>query len=124
MDMEKVNRFVELTLRKRTLDAEKRRLQVELDQLEPVLADQLIEEGINSIDTDDGKVYVQRKTYVGAMDKDGLIRALIESKMLDCLNVGTQRLGSIVREGEAQLPSRVAELLKISELYSVSVRKP
>ena len=127
---DKVRKYVELDKRKKELKLELGYIQRDLDNLEEDVLEAFIEEGVDKI-TVAGRS-VSPKAQIWVSPRDGDYEAACEA--LEAVGLGqftgkrfnTQMVSSYVREvlGEGgQLPSVLAEALKITERHTVSVRK-
>lgn len=123
-----VARYIELTLRKRDLDAESRRVGEQLDQIEAALLEQWIEEGRQSERINGVTVYISKRTWATARegDRQAVVRALEALDMRDMVTFNTQTLSAWFKErAEAgqEVPATLAEVVNLEDRHSLNVRK-
>lgn len=123
-----VARYIELTLRKRDLDAESRRVGEQLDQIEAALLEQWIEEGRQSERINGVTVYISKRTWATARegDRQAVVRTLEALDMRDMVTFNTQTLSAWFKEqAEAgqEVPATLAEVVNLEDRHSLNVRK-
>jgi hypothetical protein len=77
--MTSLKRFVELETKKKEIDAELKRVNKELDELESALIPDFVLDGVQSMNVDGRTVYLARDIYAGVAEgatKDSVIDAL------------------------------------------------
>lgn len=130
LDTGEVQRYVELTARKRELQAELASVQATLDELEPRICEMMLENGVQHLRTLDHTVFLSNEIWAAPIDGDydSLCRALsqIGQDSMVQTRVNLQTLSAWVREfrkaGE-DIPKEVEPYIKISETTRVRVRK-
>lgn len=130
LDTREVQRYVELTLRKRELQTALATVQASLDEAEPALGEAMLETGVQHLRTLNHTVFLSNEIWVSPVDGDygSLCQALTaigEDSMVQT-RVNLQTLSAWVREfrktGE-DIPEQIKPHIKISETNRVHVRK-
>ena len=121
-------RYIEMTIRKRELDAASRKLGEELDRMEAVLLDQWIEVGRQSERLDGVTVYIAARTWATPKDGDraAVVKALEDLGMRDMVTYNTQTLSAWFKEratAEQEVPATLAEVVSLETKHSLNVRK-
>lgn len=121
-------RLIELTVRKRELDAESRKIGEVIDALESALLEQWIEAGRQSERIDGYTVYVGKRTWATPKDGDrhAVVEALEALGMADMVTYNTQTLSAWFKErAEAgqEVPQTLAEVVDLTDKFSLNVRK-
>jgi len=96
MNTDLMNRYLDLTKRKRQVDEELRDLKQELDDLQYQIENEFIEAGVSSMRIDGSTIYIQRQFYASA--PSDAVKTLQECGLDNCVSVGSQRLSALVRE--------------------------
>ncbi len=121
-------RLIELTIRKRELDAEARKIGEVIDQIEAALLEQWIEAGRQSERLDGYTVYLSPKTWATPKDdnRHAVVEALETLGMADMVTYNTITLSAWFRErkelGE-EVPPKLAEVVDLVTKHSLNVRK-
>lgn len=121
-------RYIEMTIRKRELDAASRKLGEELDRMEAELLDQWIEAGRQSERLDGVTVYIAARTWATPKDGDrqAVVKALEALGMRDMVTYNTQTLSAWFKEqaeAEQEVPPTLAEVVSLETKHSLNVRK-
>jgi hypothetical protein len=126
-----LKQFVELTRKKRDLEAQLREVETALLNLDATLCDELAEAGMKSCSIDGMTVYLHRRVTVGVAeghDKQELIEQLKAEGLENCVSLQHNALAAAVKEatdpdtGELTLSTKLQELLKIGEVVKVAAR--
>lgn len=121
-------RLIDLTLRKRELDAESRKVGEVIDQIERELLDAWIDAGRQSERIDGVTVYIAKRTWATAREgnRQAVVAALESLGMADMVTFNTQTLSAWFKEraeaGE-EVPQTLAEVVSLEDRYSLNVRK-
>lgn len=136
MNTQRARRFIELTSRKRAIDAEKREIQKELDDLETEILDEFADEGIDRISVDGYTIGLRRDIWArpakdpdtGETLRDAAVNALRAAGLDDYVkeDFNVQSLSAYVRElvdNGDPIPDELRDALHVTEGYKVSVTK-
>ena len=134
MDMKKARRCAELIARKRTVEDELRSIKDEINELEPSLIQDLIEDQVDrlpiKVGDDRVTLYIHRQLWVKPKDGDkgAVIRTLKRCGLSDFVSEGynTNSLSAYVREriGNGQpLQPTLAEVVRVDESVSIRGRR-
>ena len=142
-----LKRIVELDKKKKANKKESNEINEELSRLKEECKDLFIELGVDSMRTQDRTIYLNKQIYAGAADGVGKLDVVEELKRLDLsghISFNTQSLSGYTRERAQEvpefvndkgdiiadveqilaiLPGRLKDLLKISEVIDIKVRK-
>ena len=123
-----VKRYIELTLRKRQLDAESRRIGEDLETLEAALLDRWIEEGRQSERIDGVTVYISKRTWATPREgnRQAVVDALEALGMRDMVTYNTQTLSAWFKEQAEvgqEVPETLTEVVSLEDRHSLNVRK-
>ena len=137
-----LTRFVALDNRRKELEAKVEALKAECLSLDEVLQEQFADEGIMSVKTDEGTVYLHTRFYcskmkgvetsvvcaaleangMGAMVRPGYAPATLTSKMKEMF--GEDNVPDVFAGVESENPAECVEaLLSLGEITSVRCRK-
>ena len=134
MDMKKARRCAELIARKRAVENELRSIKDEINELEPSLIQELIEDQVDrlpiKVGDDRVTLYIHRQLWVRPKDgdKDAVIQTLKRCGLSDFVSEGynTNSLSAYVREriGNGQpLQPTLAEVVRVDESVSIRGRR-
>jgi hypothetical protein len=125
----RVHRFVELSLRKRDLQAQLREIEADLQALMEPVKDEMAAAGLKNMSLENGvTVYLRREIWAKA--KDGNRRAVVDALQSvgldDMVSFNTQSLTAYVRradEANDELPSALREVIELTEEYKACVKQ-
>lgn len=127
---EQVKTFIELETRKRELKEELERLEAEKAEIEQSLLKHFEESGIQKVSMNGMTVYLHRQIWASAKEgnKEALCNALKKSPLKDLVYItyNSNKLSAIVREYESEgksLPRSIADLIEVTEQFSIRLRK-
>jgi len=132
MDNRKIKKYVELADKKKRAEANIDEIKQQMKVLEEYLLDNMMKAGQQSANLDGHTVYVHRQLWASAANgAEALHEALEQTGHGELVEpkVNSQRLSALVREFEQDeegmpiLPGALKEAVKVSEKYSVRVRK-
>jgi hypothetical protein len=134
MDLAICRKYAALLERKRQLDDDTRMLRAEIAQLEPMVMEELTNNGMTNLQvaTPDGHVTLYTSSMLVARPKNGnrarVIAALKDANMGDLVaeNYNSNTLSAFVREtlaNEGELPTGLTDALEFDELTSVRGRR-
>lgn len=130
LDTDALREYVELTDRKRTIEAERRDINDRLDKLEEKLLSQFEEQGMQNIKIGGASVYLHRQLWAKPKDGDkpkaveALKRAGLDEMVKETFNVHT--VSAYFREAEANeqpTPPELDDAFDLNETYSLRVRR-
>lgn len=126
--MADTRQLIELTRRKRELDAESRKLAAEIDALEAELLEEWTEAGRSSETIDGYTAYLSSRDWATPRDGDRnrVVRALEALGMDDMVTYNTQTLSAWYKEraeaGE-EVPPTLDECVELTTKWSINVRR-
>jgi hypothetical protein len=142
VNIENLREFVALEKKKAELNREIKQTQKALDALDTLLTQQLLDDGVQSVNVDGRTVYLRRDLYASALDGDraAVVQALKDSGLSQYVSeqYNTNSLSAyvreVVREAEERarvdggvledpataIPNALAATLKVTAVYSVS----
>lgn len=139
MNKDKLARFVELQKEKRELDDALKNVKRQLDELEPLLLEQMTEEGIQSVKVNGLTLYLKRQLWAGAADGnyDAACDALIAEGLAEFVQrrFNTNTVSAYVRElekafadnggsfEEFRLPGALDGAISVAEKFTIGSRK-
>lgn len=134
LDMDDVRRFIELTEKKRELDAEIRALNEQLGELDERLQEGFVQDGVDKITADGFTVYIRKQFWASVAGRDALGKTESTLRAIDVLRanglshmvtLGTQSVSSLFRDEEAvaELPPDVREAFEVTEKVKVCARR-
>ncbi len=121
--------FVNMDKQKRELDTDLKQIKKRLEELEPVLLDQLAQAGIQNMKIDGVTVYILRQLWAQALaSNEEICEALRAAGLQDYVKEGynSQSISAYFRELEKQdepLPSELAGKIGTTEKFSLRTRK-
>ena len=129
--IELVQKFTKLTKQKRELEAQLKMVTELANDVGYQLTEQFSAEGVQSIRTDEGLVFLKRDIYASIPeDKEVAYDAFRAAGLGDMVKEGINgnTLSAWVREletepGEFDLPEAVAQYIKVSEVYKTQMRR-
>jgi hypothetical protein len=65
MDFAKLKRFADLTERKKAIEAEEKAIKAEMDALEPVIIEEMMDEGLQNANINGRTYYINRRLFAG-----------------------------------------------------------
>jgi len=121
--------WVELTERKRELEAQLRSLQDRLTVIEGPLIEDMALAGISSVKINGFNVFRQREFFARTkegIDKETMIERLREAGLGNCLGLQHQTLRSLAREwadlGE-EPPAAITDVVDLGDVFRLRTRK-
>lgn len=130
VDTDALRRYVALTRRKRTIKAEEKEINQQLEKLEQQLLAQFEHSGLDATRLDGHTVYLQRQIFANARDGDQqrAVEALHAVGLDDYVRerFNPQQISAYVREQEElgnELPDPLKDALTIHEKFTLRVRK-
>lgn len=126
---QRFRRWVELTDKKRQLEADLRPIADELSAMEEPLIEAMTSAGIQSIQIDGMSVFKQREFYARikeGLEKQDVFDRLRAEGLSNCIQLGHQTLRGMAREwmeGDAEPPKVVTECLDIVDNFRLRARK-
>lgn len=128
MNSDKLQLYIELTKKKRKLEAELDSIKESISTLQEDLLDQFGDEGINSIKSNGATVYIKRELWASpnhdyASACEALRQAGLEHFVQERFNHNTVSayFRDLDREGEA-IPESLKEAFKLNEKFSLQIR--
>lgn len=129
--IELVQKFTKLTKQKRELEAQLKMVTELVNDVGYQLTEQFSAEGVQSIRTDEGLVFLKRDIYASIPeDKEAAYAAFKSAGLGDMVKEGINgnTLSAWVREletepGEFDLPEAVMQHIRISEVYKTQMRR-
>lgn len=130
-----LRRWTELEVERKQLEERLAEIKKEQGPLEEQALEALAGDGISSMRMNGRTVYVERRLWAGLEVPEGESRldaqrrafeAFHAAGLDDFLTLSTQRLSAWVREREElgePIPPEIAELIKVSEVFSLRSRK-
>lgn len=129
MDTDRVRQLVRLKVRKDELETKLKAVKAEIDKLSTSLVDEFAEDGVAHAAVDGHTAYLHRQLWASAAgEKTDLVAALQRNGLGHFVSpsFNTNTLSAYVREvdetGE-ELPKDLREQIKVSEVWTVRVRK-
>ena len=131
-DVQRRNRLAELHIEKKSLDAQTKKVNSEIAVLEPQVADDFAEQGVQNIRTNKGLLYLQKELHPSLVrGEDGSLdeahQALrdhgLESLIKEAVN--SQTLRAYVNERDKTqepIPEGLQPYINIHEVYKVRFR--
>jgi len=97
-------------------------LQVQLDAVKHAARDQMLAQGVKSVNTADGTIVLSIKTRYSTQDWDEFKKFVIEHDAVDLLEkrIAQQNMGQFLQENPKLMPPG----LQSNSEYDISVRKP
>ena len=143
LDFAKLREFAELTVRSKYIDDEQKQIKAKLEILEPVLLEQMADEGMQNVRLGGRTYYIRRDLFASPSeghDKVGVIAALKEAELGDYVSetYNSSSLSAYVRslkqeaennesmttnEIKALLPKPLQDVLRVGENYRLASRK-
>lgn len=126
-----VQRYLDLSRRKSSLEDELGEIKKELGALEETLVETFALEGVQNMSLDGATVYLHRQVWAAKNDSDVTTQQICEALTASDLsgfvaeNFNWQTLSAYVRERDDQgeeLPEPLARLIHSTERYSLRVR--
>ena len=122
MNMEQVRRLAELEDEKSDLERRLKRVKSEIADVEPVVRDEMAQEGVQSINVGDRTVYLHRQLWARPRDGDyaSAVEALREVGLDEYVEekFNVHSLSAVVREwdrNDEEVPEELAKSLEITE---------
>jgi hypothetical protein len=128
---EDLQRYAALHRRRTELEVQLRAVNDQIDALQPTLMDDFSRQGITSLTVDGRTVYLHRRTWATVrqgVDRREVVDVLRSSGLGHFVSetFNTNTLSAYVRELEEEgegLPDELDRVVKVSEVYSLRVRK-
>ena len=127
MDVEKLRRFKDLTLEKRTLADKAKAINETLRKLSAELVDEFVEDGMTKTTIDGLTIHLHNQTVTRVIDQDSATKFLARRKLTDICprRVNHSSISAWVREREANgepLPKGFEEHFKIERFAEMRVK--
>ena len=106
----------------RAHDAEIAQLQAQLDAVKSAARDQMLAQGVKSVNTADGTIILSVKTRYSTQDWDEFKKCVVEHDALDLFEkrIAQTNMGQFLQENPKLMPPG----LQSNSEYDISVRKP
>lgn len=121
--MKRVQEFVELTKRKKQLEAELSEVKSRMASLELFILGEFERQGLQSVKTETGEtVYLRRQVWASLkkdIDARELLDTLKKHNLEWLLSVHHLKLTAIVRENGGQVPSELEPFVDVSERFNI-----
>ena len=99
MDAERLKRLIDLSSRRKELEAQARELRKEETALSQDLVDEFTADGVDSVRVAGHTAYLHSQMWASANgDGRAAVKALAAAGLENCIQVGTVRLSALIRE--------------------------
>ncbi len=129
----KLQRFVELSNKKKDMDDNVEEIKAEMAMLECDLLDQMGDSGISQLKCDGVTVYIHSQLWASPIDKPAVCQALIDEGYEELVstdpNVNSSKLSSFIREfprtddGLPELPDYLNGIVKVTDKVQLKTRR-
>jgi len=143
LDFSKIREFAELTERSKELDDEQKSIKARLDELEPVILNQMADEGLQNVRINNRTYYIRRDLYTGpaegfdkpsvtlALKEAGLGEYVSETYNSNSLSAYVRSLKQSIEDGDMLtiddlkklLPEPLQDVLRVGENFRLASRK-
>lgn len=129
MNVDKINKIVDLDDRRRELEAQLKEIKEERSKLEAEVLDQFAEAGIDNIKVGGRTVYLRKDTYCSPVDGDKERSAIYLKNnglgMFVSESFNSLTVSAWVREriAEDNLPDDFKDYFKVSDTFKIMTRK-
>lgn len=131
VDLDAVRELIRLRERKSELNGKLSDVEDRLKKLTPILLDEFAQAGVQRITVDGKTIYHSRRVWVGradGVDLEEFMDVLREEGLGDLVkaSVNSQTISAWYREQEdlgEPIPDRLSEVMKVSEVFDLGVRK-